>query len=161
MVNLQLLPSLRGSAKQSAVFMVGDCFGRKASLAMTCLVALFILSSCNQPTKKSEPLKGELVFLLQYNNRLPSDVGFLTNHIMERRMANLMKDDYQPFMQNLGNESPLVVDTLRNVVFAYYGNKVIQQNITVDVANDAIWIDYTKPDTVLHYADRTSLHRPE
>jgi hypothetical protein len=124
-------------------------------------VALFILSSCNQPTKKSAPLKGELVFLLQYNNRLPSDVGFLTNHIMERRMANLMKDDYQPFMQNLGNELPLVVDTLRNVVFAYYGNKVQPQTITVDVANDAIWIDYTKPDTVLHFADRTSLPQPE
>ena len=125
------------------------------------VVIVLLLSSCNQQPAKPAPLKGELVFLLQYNNRLPSDVGFLTNHIMERRMANLMKENYQPFIQNLGAELPLVVDTLKNVVFAYYGNKVQPQAITVDVANDAIWIDYTKPYTVLHFADRTSLQRPE
>lgn len=76
-------------------------------------------------------------------------------------MANLMKENYQPFIQGLGKEFPLVIDSVRSIVFASYGDDVIFQNITVDVANDAIWIDYTKADTVLHFADRTSLQRPE
>ncbi|MBL7776743.1 MAG: hypothetical protein JNK66_00455 [Chitinophagales bacterium] len=36
--------------------------------------------------------KGELAFLAQYDGRMPDEVGFLTNHILERRIANLIKD---------------------------------------------------------------------
>ncbi len=125
-----------------------------------------LLNSCHQPQQTEQVMpKGELVFLLQYNNRLPSEVGFLTNHIMERRLANLMKENYEPFIKEPKEENPLFVDTIHDVVIANYvkyktGEEMVER-VTVDVANDAIWVDYIKPGTVLHYADRTSLHKPE
>lgn len=121
-------------------------------------IFLLLFACCNRQQTKLTVAKGELAFLLHYNNRLPSDVGFLTNHIMERRMANLMKENYEPFMRELGSERPLIIDTVKQVIFAQYGNN---QTITVDVINDALWIDCTFGDTVLHFADRTSLQRPE
>lgn len=42
--------------------------------------------------EKQRVPKGELAFLAQYDGRMPGDVGFLTNHILERRIANLIKD---------------------------------------------------------------------
>lgn len=126
------------------------------------LLALVILMvGCQNSTeKKYVAPRGELAFLLQYHNRLPTDVGFLSNHIMERRMANLMKEHYQPFIYSLGKEFPLVIDTGRQLIYAYYGGKLIHQEIIVDVANDAIWIDYPTGDTTLYFADRTSLPKP-
>ena len=127
---------------------------------LTFLFLLF-LSACNQQPKTLPILKGELVFLLQYNNRLPSDVGFLTNHIMERRMANLLKENYEPFMTELKKEQPLVIDSIRNIITARFVKGKSTDLVIVDVANDALWIDYSTRDTVLHFADRTSIVKPE
>lgn len=129
------------------------------------VVAVLFVASCNtnQPkadNKKPATPKGELAFLLQYNGRMPSDVGFTTNHIVERRLANLMKADFQPFRDSLGTEYPLVVDTVNYVVKAYYGDKLIHQQILIDVANDAFWVDYMLPDTTLYYTDNTTLNKP-
>ena len=123
------------------------------------LLLCFLLGACNERIKP-QPVtsKGELAFLLQYNNRLPSEVGFLTNHIMERRMANLMKENFQPFMQSLAKEYPLVVDSVHQTVVAHFERN---QQIIVDIANDALWIDYSRGDTMLRYADRISLERPK
>ena len=130
------------------------------------LLTLFLLvNSCRHSPAKPAPLKGELVFLLQYNNRFPTDVGFLTNHIIERRMANLMKENYEPFINEPKTETPLVVDSVTKVITAVFvsnnADKHLIEKVTVDVVNDALWVDYFKADTVLHYADRTSLKRPE
>lgn len=129
------------------------------------VVAVLFVASCNtnQPkadNKKPAAPKGELAFLLQYNGRMPSDVGFTTNHIVERRLANLMKENFQPFRDSLGTEYPLVVDTVNYIVKAHYGGKLIHQEIVIDVANDAFWVDYMRPDTTLHFADNTSLMKP-
>ena len=129
------------------------------------LVVFFITACNNQPAsnntyKKPAAPKGELAFLLQYNGRMPSDVGFTTNHIVERRLANLMKENFQPFRDSLGTEYPLVVDTVNYIVKAHYGGEFIHQEIVIDVANDAFWVDYMRPDTTLHYTDNTSLKRP-
>ena len=128
-------------------------------------VAVLFVASCNtnQPNadnKKPAAPKGEMAFLLQYNGRMPSDVGFTTNHIVERRLANLMKENFQPFRDSLGTEYPLVVDTVNYIVKAHYGGEFIHQEIVIDVANDAFWVDYMRPDTTLHYTDNTSLKRP-
>ncbi|HRG89915.1 MAG TPA: hypothetical protein PLW44_12905 [Chitinophagales bacterium] len=129
------------------------------------VVAVLFVASCNtnQPkadNKKPAAPKGELAFLLQYNGRMPSDVGFATNHIVERRLANLMKENFQPFRDSLGTEYPLVVDTVNYIVKAHYGGKLIHQEIVIDVANDAFWVDYMRPDTTLHFADNSTLMRP-
>ena len=91
------------------------------------VIILLLMSSCNQQSTKPSQAKGELAFLLQYNNRLPSDVGFLTNHIMERRVANLLKEKYEPFIQSIGEELPLRVDSVKQVVFAFYGDNQVHQ----------------------------------
>jgi hypothetical protein len=125
--------------------------------------ALFLLAGCNSPQQPpvAKP-KGELAFLLEYNHRLPQDVGFLTNHIMERRIANLLKENYEPFIKSCRESSVLVIDTTRYIVFAnYYQGKLIQHQIIVDVPNDAIWVDYSLGYEVRHYADRPSLPKPE
>ena len=128
------------------------------------LILFLLLNSCNQQPEKPVYPKGELAFLLQYHNRLPTDVGFLTNHIVARRVANLMKENFILLVNQQKEETPLVVDSIRNVVKAVYtkhkdGKQVVAQ-VTVDVANDAVWVDYFKPDTVLQYADRPSLIKP-
>ena len=73
-------------------------------------------------------------------------------------MANLMKENYEPFMKSLEKEFPLAVDSINQLIVAQYSSR---QMVIVDVANDALWIDYTKPDTILHFADITSLTKPK
>lgn len=132
---------------------------RKIQILIFCALTLV---ACNQQPKeiKASAPKGELAFLLQYNNRLPSDVGFLTNHIMERRMANLMKENYEPFMKDLGKENPLIVDSINQAVFARFNGSQGPKLITVSVADDALWIDYAIGDKAVRYVDRTSLSKP-
>lgn len=88
----------------------------------------------------------------------------MTNHIMERRVSNLLKERYEPFMLAQKQEQPLEVDTILNTITARFtkdsSNSKLLQLIIVDVANDALWIDYYAPDTVLHFADRLSIERP-
>lgn len=125
------------------------------------IMFLFTLCACNNAAPKPLPKpKGELAFLLQYNHRLPSEVGFLTNHIMERRMANLMKENYEPFMKDLAEEYPLVVDTVSQVVYARFNGSQGPKLVTISVAEDALWVDYAIGDTALRFADRTSLQKP-
>jgi len=61
-------------------------------------------------------------------------------------------------------ENAIVVDSITNVITAFYTsnelNKKVIEMVVVDVPNDAIWVDYFKLDTLLHYADRTSIKRP-
>lgn len=132
---------------------------RKIQILIFCALTLV---ACNQQPKeiKASAPKGELAFLLQYNNRLPSDVGFLTNHIMERRMANLMKENYEPFLKMMTEERRIIVDSNDYVVLASFSGLNCSGGVTVDVSNDAIWIDYALRDTAHHFADRTSVHKP-
>ncbi len=129
------------------------------------VILLFFLSACNQQHSASSLPKGELAFLLQYHNRLPSDVGFMTNHIMERRISNLLKQYYEPFMNETKQENPIEVDSVRSIITVRFtkaqkSNRLVEL-VMVDVANDAVWVDYYMPHTVLHFADRVSLERPD
>lgn len=131
------------------------------------LFAVIFFAACSnqQPkvdNKKPVPPKGELAFLLQYDGRMPSDVGFLSNHIMERRLANLMKENFQPFRKSIDKEYPLIVDTTRYIVFSKFGDNEISQYVIVDVANDAVWAGYSNlaTDSVLEFTDHASLSKP-
>jgi hypothetical protein len=103
---------------------------------------------------------GETAFLLQYNSLLPSDVGFLSNHIMERRLANLLKNDFEKFTGNIHFENPIAVDTTTFVVRAVFPtNSARNKNyavVTIDVMHDAIWLDYDRK----HFAESPSLPKP-
>lgn len=126
------------------------------------LILVCVCLGCQQRKRTGDvgKPKGELAFLLQYNNRLPSDVGFLTNHIIERRMANLMKEEYEPFIKMMIEERRIIVDSTDYVVLASFSGLNCSGGVTVDVSNDAIWIDYALRDTAHHFADRTSVHKP-
>jgi hypothetical protein len=130
--------------------------------------SVFLLCSCNSTPKAANktiaPTKGELVFLLDYDGRLPSEVGFLTNHIMERRLASLLKDSFEIFMSKTKYDRPLIVSPEDHAIacmfYADSDRTEPSATVVVDVKNDAIWLDYLTGDSVIEYADRPSLKKP-
>lgn len=126
--------------------------------------------SCNRPdstaktTDWENPVKGELHFLLDYNHRMPEDVGFLTNHVVERRMANLLKDDFEFFIAHTHYANVILADTLSNIVMATFREDSLSEKIVasilIDVAKDAFWIDLNRGDSVISYADYPSSEKP-
>lgn len=60
--------------------------------AIIAAVAYYFLEKDALHTPDKRVPKGELAFLAQYDGRMPNDVGFLSNHVMERRIANIIKD---------------------------------------------------------------------
>jgi hypothetical protein len=129
---------------------------------------LFSLCACNNTPKADNkipaPPKGELVFLLDYDGKLPSDVGFLTNHIMERRLANLLKDSFEVFISRTKYDRPLIVSPEDHAIacmfYADSDRSEPSATVVVDVKNDAIWVDYLAGDSVIEFADRPSLKKP-
>ncbi|MDB5283222.1 MAG: hypothetical protein JWO06_2297, partial [Bacteroidota bacterium] len=107
---------------------------------------------------------GEFGFLLDYNGQMPSDVGFLTNHVVERRLANILKDSFQVFIAKAKYDRPIVVSaedrTLAAMFFSDSDRTEPSATITIDVANDAIWVDYLAEDSVIEFTDHRSLQKP-
>jgi hypothetical protein len=133
------------------------------------LVTLFFLflSACGQPNTKPKqaqgPVKGELAFLLQYNGQMPSDVGFLTNHVVERRLANIMKDSFQVFMSNTRYDRPIMVLDSQMVAASFFSDSDRTNQsawIIIDVPQDAVWAGYSIGDSSIDFSDHPSLPVP-
>ena len=131
------------------------------------IVFCFLLVACKfTPTAtlmETKPIKGELVFLLNYDKKLPSDVGFITNQIVQRRLANLLKQDFTIFIDQTKNETPIHVDTVNYVVYAtFFSDSTHTKNIAsviVDVKQDAFWVNYEK-EIPLEIAESPSIKKP-
>jgi hypothetical protein len=136
-----------------------SCQMKRTSLILVFLMAL-AAQYCRPKAETHKAPKGELAFLLQYNSRLPSDVGFLSNHIMERRLANLLKNDFEKFTSNIHLENLIIVDTATFVVHAVFPSDSARNKnyavVTIDVMHDAIWLDYEEK----HFAESPSLLKP-
>ena len=95
---------------------------------------------------------------------MPEDVGFLTNHVVERRMANLLKDDFEFFIAHTHYANVILADTLSNIVMATFREDSLSEKIVasilIDVAKDAFWIDLNRGDSVISYADYPSSEKP-
>lgn len=134
------------------------------------LLLISILSSCYRPgntletTFRDKPAKGELHFLLDYNHRMPEDVGFLTNHVVERRMANLLKGDFEFFMAHTTYPNLIMADTLNDIVVATFRGDSLSQKLVatvlIDVAKDAFWVDFNRGDSMISYADYPNSEKP-
>lgn len=128
-------------------------------------ILLIILSGCSStPTKTEGEAKGELKFLLDYNGKLPSEVGFMSNHIVERRLANLLKEKFEPFQKTEGLcEMPIVV--IDNVATAHFvvctDTTTFVRNISFDAEQDAVWIAEKKGEGASIVADHPKLNMPQ
>ncbi len=125
---------------------------------------IFFTSCNNSSTPADEFAKGELKFLLEYGGKLPSDVGFMTNHIVERRLANLLKEQFETFQKSEGLcELPLIVEG--NVVTAHYtlcsDKSVIVRNVSFDAAQDALWVAEKRGGSASVKADHPKLNMPQ
>lgn len=129
---------------------------------------LLVLAACRQPAAKPAgntlPAKGEFAFLLNYNGQMPSDVGFLTNHIVERRLANILKNDLSTFLSYTRYDRPVIVDTTGKVVAAmFYSDSdrtELSATVVIDVLNDAMWIEYITDSADIRLSDHPSLPSP-
>jgi hypothetical protein len=113
---------------------------------ITSVLLIALLSfSCNNTSKGrksiSELPKGELAFLLNYNGKLPNDVGFLSNHIITRRLANMWKEKTVDILklEPLG-DTIRVTGNLITARFSYASN--ISFQIQIDAGKDAIVSGY-------------------
>jgi hypothetical protein len=134
------------------------------------ILFLFLLCGCNNrnethvENKSEAPAKGEFAFLLDYDGQLPSEVDFLSNHVMERRLANMMKDSFPVFMAKTKYDRPIVVSPEdQSIACMFYADSDRSEpsaTLIVDVKNDALWVDYLNGDSVIEFADRPSLKKP-
>lgn len=123
-----------------------------------------MLSNCVQKNNPSTPVApkqpaGELAFLLNYKGQLPGNVGFLSNHITQRRLANLLRGemDLEQLKAFTAHEVPLETDTVLWCVHALYSSETGDTitTITADALNDCIKLTIqAKGETLLHKADR-------
>lgn len=131
------------------------------------ILALFI-SSCS--TKPSAPIqvdntpKGELAFLLQYNGQMPSDVGLLRNQVVQRRLGIILKDSLQVFFKVAAYDRPISVSKQEQLVFAQFfsdsDRSMPSADLTIDVEQDAMWVEYLSGDSIVEYTDHPSLQKP-
>jgi len=128
---------------------------------------LILISSCN--TKPSAQIeedtpKGELAFLLQYDGKLPNDVGLLRNQVVQRRLANMMKDSFQVFMSQTEYDRPIEISKQEQLVTAQFfsdsDRSMPSADITIDVLQDAIWVEYLSGDSIIEYTDHKLLPKP-
>lgn len=113
------------------------------------------------PSEQTQKMpKGELAFLLEYNGKKPEDVGFLTNHIVERRLANLMKDSFQVFSSKTKFSSPVVVDRENGLIAVKYFNDVegkeISAKVVIDALHEVFWVYYYNGDSIVKFTDNPS-----
>jgi|GEM_PF-2649474 len=118
----------------------------------------------NPITNDTLPPKGELAFLLNYGGQMPTDVGLLTNHVVERRLANMMKDSFEVFIKKAAYDRPIAVSEKNSLVAAtFFANEDRTEPsalLIIDVKNDAFWATYYNDGTSVDFADRPSLPYP-
>lgn len=132
-------------------------------------LCVVLLASCGLPEKKEPPeniapetetIKGELAFLLNYHGKQPEDVGFLTNHIVERRLANLMKDSFQVLETKTAFASPIVVSEKEGLIASkYFYDKELTDlsaMVIVDARQEIFWVYYYNGDSLVKFTDNSS-----
>ena len=137
-------------------------------LLLPALALLALLYSCNikptAPVQAENTPKGELAFLLQYNGQMPSEVGLLRNQVVQRRLANILKDSFQVFLNKTIYDRPISVSKEEQLVFAQFfsdsARSMPSADLTIDVEQDAIWIEYLSGDSIVEYTDHPSLQKP-
>jgi hypothetical protein len=134
-------------------------FSAIAFLAMVC--------SCNikSPSSvQSDEPKGELAFLLQYQGKLPNDVGFLSNQVVQRRLANIMKDSFQVFLRATKYDRPIEVSKPEQLITAQFfsdsDRSMPSAYVWISVLQDAIWVEYLSGDSIVEFTDHQSLPKP-
>lgn len=141
---------------------------------ITFICLLLCVYSCNQSSntpKNNEAAvatdakpKGELAFLLNYNGQMPEDVGLLSNHIVQRRLANMMKDSMLSFVHTAAYAKPImVIDERQLLVATFFSDSdrtVPAAGLIIDVKNDALWANYWSGDSLLEYTDHPELPMP-
>lgn len=124
------------------------------------LVVVLLSYSCNNGSEnkknRSGLPKGELAFLLQYNNKNPQDVGFLSNHIVTRRLANIWKDKTASIQQlePFGEQIKVEENTVTASFISTNGKAFL---ILIDVWQDAIVTGYKDSSTCEIRWERESL----
>jgi hypothetical protein len=127
-----------------------------------------LLASCglferSEPQQNTAPgsgaIKGELAFLLKYHGKQPEDVGFLTNHIVERRLANLMKDSFQVLATKTAFASPIVVSEKDGLITSrYFYDKELTRlsaSIVIDARHEIFWAYYYNGDSLVKFTDNS------
>lgn len=108
--------------------------------------------------------KGELSFLLEYNGKSPEDVGFLSNHIVERRLANLMKDSFEVLSTKTLFSSPVVTSKQAGIVTAKYysdkGRTELSAMLIIDTGQEIFWVYYFNGDEMVKFTDNSSVIAP-
>lgn len=107
---------------------------------------------------------GELSFLLDYNDKIPEDVGFLSNHVVERRLANLMKDSFQVLSTKTLFSSPLVTSKQTGLITAkYYCNRErteLSAVFFIDTRQEIFWVYYFNGGDMVKFTDNSSVMAP-
>lgn len=131
------------------------------------LSVLFICSCSTKPTapvQQEHIPKGELAFLLNYDGKMPSDVGLLRNQVVQRRLANMLKDSFSVFMSQTVYDRPIAVSKEEQLVFAQFfsdsDRSMPSAELTIDVEQDAMWVEYLSNDSIIEYTDHPSLQKP-
>jgi hypothetical protein len=140
---------------------------------ISCLLLSFFLTGCKDSIRdKAERIqpeldamgeapKGELSFLLDYNGKQPEEVGFLSNHIVERRMANLMKDSFQVMPTKTKFASPIVASKQKGLVAAkfFYDKELtdLSAMIIIDAKHEIFWVYYYNGDELVKFTDNPSV----
>ena len=137
-------------------------------LLLPAVVLVALLYSCTGKPAANAPKdntpKGELAFLLQYNGQMPSDVGLLRNQVVQRRLGNILKDSFQVFLSKTVYDRPIGVSKEEQLVFAQFysdsDRSMPSADLTIDVEQDAIWVEYLSGDSIVEYTDHPSLQKP-
>lgn len=121
-------------------------------------------SNTNNATASTNKPKGELAFLLNYGGQMPEDVGLLSNHIVQRRLANIMKDSMLSYIATAIYAKPIIVINEEQVIAASFFSDSDRTEpaagIIIDVKNDALWANYWNGDSLLEYTDHPELPMP-
>jgi hypothetical protein len=137
----------------------------KAILPVLALLALACSCNLKSPDSvQSDEAKGELAFLLQYNGKLPNDVGLLRNQVVQRRLANMMKDSFQVFLQATKFDRPIEVSKPEQLLTAQFfsdsDRSLPSAYVWISVSQDAIWVEYLSGDSIIEFTDHQSLPKP-
>lgn len=95
---------------------------------------------------------------------MPEDVGLLTNHIVQRRLANVMKDSMLSYVRTAAYAKPiLVIENDQLLIATFFSDSDRTEpaaGLIIDVKNDALWANYWSGDSLLEYTDHPELPEP-
>ena len=138
----------------------------KSSLSVF-IFAILLYSCSTKPAAQvvqDKTAKGELAFLLGYDGKMPSEVGLLRNQVVQRRLANMLKDSFSVFMSETIYDRPIAVSKEEQLVFAQFfsdsDRSIPSAELTIDVEQDAMWVEYLSNDSIIEYTDHPSLQKP-